>query len=102
MYVLEMLVRGIRSLKDAFPESRLAWLPERLQREVKARAQTAGTQGTQVGPGTCSRTQLACTLFQTHRCPGVFGVTTLGPVQAKRACPRLELHSHMLERLVAI
>ena len=47
MHVLEMLVRGIRSLKDAFPESCLAWLPERLQRKFKAQAQAIGTQGTQ-------------------------------------------------------
>ena len=70
MYVLEMLVRGIRSLKDAFPEGLLAWLPERLQRGFKAQAQSVGTQGTQVGLGTCSRTQLACTLLlspQMHR-----------------------------------
>ena len=67
MYVLEMLVRGIRLLKDAFPESCLAWLPERLQRELKARAQIVGTQCTQVGAGTCSRTQLACTLLCKSR-----------------------------------
>ena len=65
MFVLEMLVRGIRTLKDAFPESCLAWLPQRLQRDFKAQAQAVGTQGTQVSPGAFSRAQFACALLKS-------------------------------------
>ena len=91
MYVLEMLVRGIRSLKDAFPEGRLAWLPERLQRDFKAQAQAVGTQGTQARPGTCSRTQLACALLSPY-VHFLFALLERG--QTKDICPRLELQAY--------